>query len=69
MDRQSPSIPNQAGLHTGTEGLEGATQSQLDLRKTCQRCQQFLEMFAEGHAESQSKDGLTRAERMTDFLT
>lgn len=67
MDRQSLGIPNQAGLHaahTGKEGLEGATQSQLDLRKTCQRFQQFLEMFAEGHAQSQGKDGFTRAEQM-----
>lgn len=67
MDQQSLSIPHPAGptaAHTGPEGLEGPTQSGLDLRKTCQSHQQLLEVFKESHAQSQRKLSFTYVGRM-----
>lgn len=64
MDQWSLSIPYPAGpppAPTGPEGFEGATQSGLDLRQTCQSHQQFLEVFKEGNAWSESETEFAHA--------
>lgn len=50
--------------HTGPEGLESSPQSWLDIRKTCPRHQKLLEIFAEGHASTQSAAHLTLMEQV-----
>lgn len=67
MDKQVLSMPNwdwPPAAHSGPEGLESSPQSWLDIRKTCQRHQKLLEIFAEGHASTQSATHLTLMEQV-----
>ena len=71
MDQQNSQIPHPTRPTTAfcrPKGLEGATQSGLDLRQACNTNQQLLEITEEGHAQSQSKAGFTHAEPMIGLL-
>lgn len=71
MDQQNFKIPRPArpaAAFSGPKGLEGATQSGLDLRQACKCNQQLLEITEKGHAQSQSKAGFTHAEPMIGLL-